>query len=122
MVGFGAWENIAVICAFGFLFFFLLPFANNCLDYLARTSIDADKQGRAWGLISFLSQIGYVVAYGAAGGLADLLAGIEHITVGRGSALVIMGAGVLLVATSSFLWMIRSVRSLETHGNTAGLE
>ena len=122
MVGFGAWENIVVICAFGFLFFFLLPFANNCLDYLTRTSIDTDKQGRAWGLISFLSQIGYVVAYGAAGSLADLLAEIWHITVGRGSALVIMGAGVLLVATSSFLWMIRSVRSLETHGNTAGLE
>ena len=122
MVGFGAWENIVVICAFGFLFFFLLPFANNCLDYLTRTSIDTDKQGRAWGLISFLSQIGYVVAYGTAGSLADLLAGIRHITVGRGSALVIMGAGVLLVATSSFLWMIRSVRSLETHGNTAGLE
>lgn len=122
MVGFGAWENIVVICAFGFLFFFLLPFANNCLDYLTRTSIDADKQGRAWGLISFLSQIGYVVAYAAAGSLADCLAGIRHITVGRGSALVIMGAGVLLVATSSFLWMIRSVRSLETHGNTAGLE
>ena len=122
MVGFGAWESIVVICAFGFLFFFLLPFANNCLDYLTRTSIDTDKQGRAWGLISFLSQIGYVVAYGAAGSLADLLAEIWHITVGRGSALVIMGAGVLLVATSSFLWMIRSVRSLETHGNTAGLE
>ena len=122
MVGFGAWENIVVICAFGFLFFFLLPYANNCLDYLTRTNIDADKQGRAWGLISFLSQIGYVVAYGIAGSLADRLAEIWHITVGRGSALVIMGAGVLLIATSSFLWMIRSVRSLETNGNTASLE
>ena len=122
MVGFGAWENIVVICAFGFLFFFLLPFANNCLDYLARTNIDADKQGRTWGLISFLSQIGYVVAYGTAGSLADCLAEIWHITVGRGSALVIMGAGVLLMATSSFLWMIGSVRSLETNGNSAGLE
>ncbi|MBR2682517.1 MAG: MFS transporter [Atopobiaceae bacterium] len=122
MVGFGAWENIVVICAFGFLFFFLLPFANNCLDYLARTSIDAVKQGRAWGLISFLSQSGYVVAYGAAGWLADRFTEVWHTTVGRGAALVTMGAGVLLIATASFLWTIRSVRSLEAHGTTADME
>ena len=52
MVGFGIKENIYVICCFGFMFFFMLPFANNCLDYLARTNIDPDKQGRAWGLIT----------------------------------------------------------------------
>jgi MFS family permease len=113
MFGFGCRENIFLICAFGFLFFFMLPFANSCLDYLARTNIDADKQGRAWGLISFLSQIGYVFAYGFAGVLADRLAEIRHMTVGRGAALVIMGAGVLLIATSVSLGFIRSVRSLE---------
>lgn len=113
MFGFGCRENIFLICASGFLFFFMLPFANSCLDYLARTNIDADKQGRAWGLISFLSQIGYVFAYGFAGVLADRLAEIRHMTVGRGAALVIMGAGVLLIATSVSLGFIRSVRSLE---------
>lgn len=113
MFGFGCRENIFLICASGFLFFFMLPFANSCLDYLARTNIDADKQGRAWGLISFLSQIGYVFAYGFAGVLADRLAEIRHMTVGRGAALVIMGAGVLLIVTSISLGFIRSVRSLE---------
>ena len=113
MFGFGCRENIFLICASGFLFFFMLPFANSCLDYLARTNIDADKQGRAWGLISFLSQIGYVFAYGFAGILADRLAEIRHMTVGRGAALVIMGAGVLLIVTSISLGFIRSVRSLE---------
>lgn len=28
MAGFGIWENIYIICAFGFLFFAMLPFAN----------------------------------------------------------------------------------------------
>ncbi|MCR4704622.1 MAG: MFS transporter [Lachnospiraceae bacterium] len=50
MIGFGGWENIYIICVFGFLFFFMLPLANNCLDYLVRINIDADKQGRTWGL------------------------------------------------------------------------
>lgn len=38
MVGFGLRENIYLICLFGFAFFAMLPFANNCLDYLVRTT------------------------------------------------------------------------------------
>lgn len=64
MIGFGIWENIITICCFGFLFFVCIPFANNCLDYLVRTNIPNEVQGRVWGIIGFLSQIGYVVAYG----------------------------------------------------------
>ena len=122
MIGFGCRENIFVICAFGFLFFFMLPFANSCLDYLARTNIDADKQGRAWGLISFLSQLGYVVAYGSFGMLADRLAAVQHQTVGRGAAQVIMAAGALLIAAACSLGFIKSVRSLEQNEKTADLE
>ena len=118
MIGFRCRENIFVICAFGFLFFFMLPFANSCLDYLARTNIDADKQGHAWGLISFLSQIGYVIAYGTAGKLADALAIRQQITVGRGAAQVIMGAGALLIAAACSLGFIKSVRSLERNEKT----
>ena len=62
MFGFGLFENLTLICSFGFLFFAALPFANNCLDYLARTNIPDELQGRAWGLIGFISQLGYVVA------------------------------------------------------------
>ena len=57
MVGFGIMENIYTICLFGFLFFAMLPFANNCLDYLVRTNIPDELQGRAWGKIGILSQI-----------------------------------------------------------------
>ncbi|MGM9590694.1 MAG: MFS transporter, partial [Faecousia sp.] len=67
MVGFGLRENLVLICASGFGFFTMLPFANNSLDYLVRTNIAEELQGRAWGLIGFLSQIGYVVAYGLSG-------------------------------------------------------
>ena len=118
MIGFGGWENIYIICAFGFLFFFMLPSANNCLDYLVRTNIEADKQGRAWGLISFLSQIGYVVAYGTAGMLADRIAAVRNISVGRGAAQVIMISGVLLIVTAAALYYFKSVRNLEDHAGT----
>lgn len=113
MIGFGLRENVVMIGCFGFMFFFMLPFANNCLDYLARTNIDADKQGRAWGLISFLSQIGYVVAYGTAGLLADSVAVARNTGVGRGAAVVIMISGILLAVTSAVLYCIRDVRDLE---------
>ena len=113
MVGFGLKENIIMICGFGFLFFFMLPFANNCLDYMTRTNIEPEKQGRAWGLISFLSQIGYVVAYGAAGLIADKIAEVRNIGVGRGAAIVIMVSGVLLSVMAISILKYRSVRELE---------
>ena len=119
MIGFGSKENIYLICVFGFLFFFMLPFANNCLDYLTRTNIDAEKQGRAWGLIGFLSQIGYVVAYGCTGYLADAAAKIRHTGVGRGAAFVIMISGALLILTAAALYQFKDVRDLEENEQTA---
>lgn len=119
MVLFGWKENIYLICLAGFLFFFMLPFANNCLDYLVRTNIDADKQGRAWGLIGFLSQIGYVVAYGIGGFLADLLADQLQIGVGRGAGMLIMISGVLLAITAIVMLGMKSIKELEhsAHGS-----
>ena len=113
MIGFGLRENIVLIVVFGFMFFFMLPFANNCLDYLVRTNIDADKQGRAWGLISFLSQIGYVVAYGTAGLIADHVAAVRSTGVGRGAAVVIMISGVMLTAVAIASYQFKEVRDLE---------
>lgn len=113
MAGFGIWENIYLICLFGFLFFSMLPFANNCLDYLVRTNIPDELQGRAWGVIGFLSQIGYVVAYGTAGAAADGIAAQLHIRVGRGAASVVIISGVLLSITALMLYPLKSVRALE---------
>ena len=113
MVAFGLWENIYTICLFGFLFFATLPFANNCLDYLVRTNIPDALQGRAWGMIGFLSQIGYVVAYAGAGAAADGIAAGLQISVGRSAAGVIIIAGVLLAIAALTLYPKKSVRALE---------
>lgn len=113
MFVFGLWENLILICASGFAFFAMLPFANNSLDYLVRTNIADQLQGRAWGLIGFLSQIGYAAAYSCAGLLADGMGTRFEIGVGRGSALVIMAAGVLLALIALALYPIRSIRQLE---------
>lgn len=112
MMGFGLFENIILICLFGFLFFTMLPFANNCIDYLARTNIPAKAQGRAWGMIGFLSQLGYVVAYALSGKLADTLGEINGRGVGRGSALVITAAGACLSVIAFSLLFPRSIREL----------
>lgn len=113
MIGFGIWENIFVICGFGFLFFAMLPFANNCLDYLVRTNISDELQGRAWGFIGFLSQTGYVVAYGTGGVLADLAAKLLDADIGRGAGMVIMISGVCLSVVALMMVKIKSIQDLE---------
>ena len=91
----------------------MIPVANSSLGYLVRTNISNELQGRAWGLISFISQLGYVVAYGLSGIIADQVAAISGISVGRGSGTVIMASGLLLVVLSGCLYMLKSVRQLE---------
>ena len=114
MIGFGSRENIYVICLFGFFFFAMLPFANNCLDYLVRTNIPDRLQGRVWGMIGFLSQSGYVVAYAGAGIAADAIAAKFHMGVGRGAAVVVVISGILLSVTAFLLYPVKSVKSLES--------
>lgn len=113
MCGFGLFESMIPICAFGFLFFAALPFANNCLDYLMRTNIPDEAQGRAWGMIGFLSQLGYVVAYAVSGALADALGRLSGLGVGRGAAWVIIAAGTSLALIASAVLLPKSIRQLE---------
>jgi len=118
MIGFGLFENVLPICAFGFLFFAVLPFANNSLDYLTRTNIPDAAQGRVWGLIGFLSQLGYVVAYAVSGVAADALGAWTGMGVGRGAALVIQVAGGMMAVIAIGMRFIRSIRQLESDGET----
>ena len=117
MAGFGCRECLWWISVMGFLFFAMLPFANNCLDYLVRTNIAKELQVRAWGFIGFLSQIGYVMAYGLAGIFADAIAKRMNVSVGRGAGMVILIAGILLSITSLVLYRMRSVQKLENDVN-----
>lgn len=128
---FGLRENIVLICISGFLFFAMLPFANTSLDFLIRTNIENDLQGRAWGLIGVISQLGYVAAYVLSGALADyvftplLLEGgaladsvgkIIGTGSGRGTGFLISVAGVLICMTSVALHNVKSVKRLENRG------
>ena len=113
MLGFGLVENIFIICVFGFLFFAALPFANNCLDYLMRTNIPAEAQGRAWGLIGFLSQLGYVAAYAVSGAAADAIGKVSGRGVGRGAAGVVLISGICLAVVSASILLSHSIRELE---------
>ena len=113
MVGFSLEENVTLVCFFGFLFFAMLPFANSCLDYLARTNIPNELQGRVWGFIGFISQLGYIPAYAFSGVLADSLGKINNMGVGRGSAKVIAISGILLIAVSSLILFSKKIRNLE---------
>lgn len=114
MVLFSLTENIVTICVFGFLFFAMLPPANSCLDYLARTNIPNEMQGRVWGFIGLISQLGYIPAYAISGVLADKVGSALGIGVGRGSAKVIAASGILLMAVSlGFLFSDR-IKKLES--------
>ena len=113
MIGFSLFEKIYPICFFGFLFFATLPFANNSLDYLTRTNIPDEVQGRVWGLVGFLSQIGYVIAYAVSGIAADELGHWSGYGVGRGSAIVIRMAGGLMSVIAVSMLTIKSIRNLE---------
>ncbi|MGN0522749.1 MAG: MFS transporter [Eubacterium sp.] len=113
MLGFGLRENLIIIGISGFIFFMMIPIANSSLDYLVRTNISNELQGRAWGVIGFISQLGYVISYGLSGIFADNIAKVYGIRVGRGSAAVIMLSGALLTLSAVLLYFFKNVRALE---------
>ncbi len=115
MIGMSLFENVIPICIFGSLFFSVLPFANNCMDYLARTNIPDELQGRAWGFIGTLSQLGYIAAYTVSGVGADVLGEMTGKGVGRGAALMIFVSGILLSVTALTLLRLPDIRDLENH-------
>ena len=113
MIGMSIFENLVCISIFGFFFFATLPFCNNCMDYLCRTNIPDALQGRAWGFIGFLSQIGYVLAYAVSGLAADGLGSLSGMGVGRGAAMMIGISGVFLSLVAVTFLRFPAIRELE---------
>ena len=113
MIGMSIFENLVSISIFGFLFFATLPLCNNCMDYLCRTNIPDALQGRAWGFIGFLSQLGYVIAYAVSGLAADSLGSLSGMGVGRGAAMMIGISGVFLSLVAVTFLRFPSIRELE---------
>ena len=113
MIGMSIFENLVSISIFGFFFFATLPFCNNCMDYLCRTNIPDALQGRAWGFIGFLSQLGYVLAYAVSGLAADGIGSLSGMGVGRGAAMMIGISGVFLSLVAVTFLHFPSIRELE---------
>lgn len=120
----GTNTNLWAIGAAAMLFFTTLPIINTCADVMIRRSIPNELQGRVWGMIGLISQLGYVAAYMGAGILADyvfnpllvengLLADsvgrIIGIGNGRGIGLMLILAGILMSAVAV---RMRSIRAL----------
>lgn len=128
MVLFGIRENIILITVSGFLFFMCLPFANTCLDILVRQNIPNEAQGRAWGMIGLISQMGYVLANAVCGVLADYVFapalredGFLYGNVGkvigtgegRGAALLIILGGICMCILALCICRSVKIKALE---------
>lgn len=134
MMLFGLRENVILITVAGFLFFAALPFANTCLDLLVRSNIPNELQGRAWGMIGLISQMGYVIANVMIGYLVDYffdpalseggifynnLGRVIGTGVGRGSAFLILLGGLCLCFFAPVIYRTKSIRQLEREGESA---
>ena len=123
----GCTTNIVWIAVIAFLFFLTIPVSNVCLDVLMRCNISKDTQGRAWGLISFISQLGYIIAYAISGALADYVFnpllyknGALADSVGkilgtgseRGIALMLVICGISMVILSPLLKSGKSLKQI----------
>lgn len=124
----GLTTNVYFIAIAGFLFFSTLPFVNTSADVLIRRNIENEKQGRAWGIIGIISQLGYVFAYALSGVLADYIfnpmltnSGALASTVGRiigtgqgrGVGLLFIISGIFIVILSVIISKIKSIKILE---------
>lgn len=123
----GVSTNLYAIAAAGFCFFAALPYVNASADFLIRTNIPDEAQGRAWGIIGFVTQLGYAGAYASAGLLADRLfdpmlaeGGSLSASVGavigtgpgRGIGLLLILFGLLVAALALPAGRLRAIRSL----------
>ncbi len=122
----GSSTNLILITIAGVMFFTVLPFINTSAEVMIRCRIPNAVQGRAWGLISILSQMGFVLAYACAGVVADqifnpmfltdgLLAGTVGRIIGVGPG---RGIGFMLILSGFFLivlgLVIRKMKILKT--------
>ena len=123
----GVNENLAIIGISTFLFFSTLPFMNSCADVLVRVSVPNELQGRVWGLISLITQMGTVTAYIISGVMADYIFEpmfnkngilVENIGMiigtgkgrGIGFMLILSGIGMLIMAI--VIWKNGKIREV----------
>jgi MFS family permease len=124
----GLFTTVVLIIIFCFLFFSTLPFVNTSLEVLIRSNVDNEKQGRIWSMISTLSLLGYIFAFGSAGFLADHLFNplfysdgalsqtvgqIIGIGQGRGIGFMFVISGLLVSILALILGRVKKIGALE---------
>jgi MFS family permease len=127
IIAVGSTPNAIVIASTGFCFFACLPFVNTPAEVLIRTAIPNQTQGRTWGLVSLLSNLGYIAAYTTSGLLADhvftpllLDNGAFASTIGRvigtgpgrGIGLMIITVGLVLALATALLTHSRTLNTM----------
>ncbi|MEF2920558.1 MAG: MFS transporter [Acutalibacteraceae bacterium] len=132
MSAIGVTTSVVFIVVSGVLFFMSLPYVNTCADTLARLNIPNELQGRAWGIIGILSQLGYVVAYAVCGVLADnvfspllledgLLANsvgkLIGVGEGRGIGLMLIVCGILNIVVAIILSRVKALKKMDKLSN-----
>ena len=123
----GVNKNLAIIGISTFLFFSTLPFMNSCADVLVRVSVPNELQGRVWGLISLITQMGTVAAYIISGIMADyvfepmfnkngiLVKNIGMIIgtgKGRGIGFMLILSGIGMLIMAIVIWKNREIREV----------
>lgn len=124
----GLKTNLLFISGALFLFFLTLPFINTCAEVLLRVNVSNDLQGRIWGLVSLLTQVGMIIAYATCGVIADtvfepifqhsgLLAQsmgkIIGTGQGRGMAFMLILSGLGMILAMIFVQKIRGIKELK---------
>ncbi len=108
----GVREDIVMTTGFGFMMFVCMPVVQISAEVMVRRNLRNEVQGRAFGVIGFVSQMGYIVAYLCSGVLSDYVfepfmcgdsAAAKRVGemiesgAGRGIAMLVILAGLLLV-------------------------
>lgn len=125
----GTTVNVVLLGALAFGFFMTLPPLNTSVEVLARSSIPNQIQGKVWGLMGLISQVGYLIAYAASGPLADfvfnpllrpggaldgtVVAGITGVGPSRGIALMFIVIGIIMIAVALVIPRVHSVQAIE---------
>lgn len=124
----GIKENLFLIATFGFMMFVFMPAIQIGAEVLIRKNLANEVQGRAFGLISFITQMGYIFAYILSGVLSDYIfepfmcgsssfamkiGNVIGVGRGRGIALLILLAGIALAIVGVIVSRLKSVNKLE---------
>ncbi len=124
----GVTVNVLLIGVLAFVFFMTLPPLNTSIEVMVRTAIPNETQGKVWGLVGLVSQLGYIVAYAVSGvladsvfnplltgggALADSLGSVIGVGESRGIGLMFVIVGAILVGTAVALPRMKSIREME---------